>query len=116
MAFERLTSSIQDLNESIRGLSHSSAEYYKLNLYKKVIKAVIILVNYLLIGFLGLFVLIFLSIAVAISISDAMENPSFGFYIVAGFYLLLIILLLVFGRDYIKKKILIGSSRKLFNK
>lgn len=116
MAFERLTNSIHDLNESIRGLGHSTAEYYKLDLYKKVIKTVILLVNSLLIGFLGLFVLIFLSIAVAISISDALENPSIGFYIVAGFYLLLIILLLVFGRDYIKRKILIGSSRKLFNK
>ena len=116
MAFERLTNSIHDLNESIRGLKYSSAEYYKLDLYKKGIKAVIMLVNFLLIGFLGLFVLIFLSVAVAINISAAMEIPSFGFYIVAGFYLLLLLLLWFFGRDYIKKKILIGSSRKIFNK
>lgn len=115
MAFEKLTNSINDLREGIRALKHSSAEYYKLNLYKSLTKGIVSFITILLLGFLGFFVLIFLSIAVAISISEALDSPSAGYYIVAGFYLLLIILLLVVGKKYIEKTVLLKSSRKIFN-
>lgn len=115
MAFEKLTNSIQDLNESIKALGKSSAEYYKLDIYKKITKGIIGAINGVLLVCLGFFMLLFLSIAVAIHISTAMEIPSVGFYIVGGFYLLLIILLMVFGKDYIKKTVLVKSSRKFFN-
>ncbi|MFO7721523.1 MAG: phage holin family protein [Gillisia sp.] len=115
MAFEKLTNSIQDLNDNIRALAHSSGEYYKLDLYKKIIRGVIFLVNMMLIGFICLIVLLFLSIAVAITIGEAMGIPSAGYYIVGGFYLLSLIFIWVFGKDYIGKIILIKSSRTFFN-
>ena len=115
MAFEKLTNSIQDLNDNIRALGHSSTEYYKLDLYKKIIRGVIFLVNMMLIGFICLIVLLFLSIAVAITIGEALGTPSAGYYIVGGFYLLVLIFIWVFGKDYIRKIILIKSSRAFFN-
>ena len=115
MAFEKLTNSIQDLNDNIRALGTSSAEYYKLDLYKKIIQGVIFLVNMLLIGFICLIVVLFLSIAVAITIGTAMGIPSAGYYIVGGFYLLLLIFIWVFGKHSISKIILIKSSRTFFN-
>lgn len=114
MAFENLTNSIQELKDSIRAFAESNAEYYKLNLYKKAVKAVTSLVSAVLIGFLGIFFLLFLSISVAVHISAALDQPSAGFYIVTGFYLLLIIFMLVIGRKLIEKKFLIKSSRKIF--
>lgn len=115
MAFEKLTNSIDDLKENIQAFKQSSAEYYKLSLYKGIVKGSISLVNALLMGFFGLFALLFLSIAVAVYLSNVLESPSAGYFIVGGFYLLLLILILVFGRKFIKKTILVKSSRSFFN-
>ncbi len=114
MAFEKLTSSIQELKDSVRSFAESNVEYYKLSLYKKVIKTATSLVTAVLVGFFGIFFLLFLSIAVAVHISAVLEQPSVGFYIVTGFYLLIIIFILVIGRKLIEKKFLIKSSRKIF--
>ncbi|MBK5192104.1 MAG: phage holin family protein [Flavobacteriaceae bacterium] len=115
MAFEKLTNSINDLNENIRALSYSTSEYYKLNLYKKIIRGVIFLVNMMLIGFVCLIALLFLSIAIAISLGKALNDPSVGFYIVGAFYVLIFGFIWVFGKKYIRKVILIKSSRTFFN-
>ncbi len=115
MAFEKLTNSIEELKESINAFKNSSAEYYKLNLYQKVAKGVITLIQVLLIGFIGLFIILFLSIALAVYLSNLLGVPSAGYFIVGGFYLLLLILILVFGRKFIKKTILVKSSRSFFN-
>lgn len=115
MAFEKLTSSISDLKDNIEAFKNSSAEYYKLDLYKKIVKASTSIITIVLLSFLGLFLLLFLSIAVAVSISTALGVPSAGYFIVAGFYFILIILLATVGKKYITKTILIKSSRKFFN-
>ena len=115
MAFEKLNNSINDLKENIRALRQSTSEYYKLNLYKKIIKGVILLVNTLLIGFVCLFALLFLSIAIAISLGKALNDPSVGFYIVSAFYVLIFGFIWVFGKKYIQKIILVKSSKKFFN-
>lgn len=115
MAFEKLTNSIEELKDNIRAFKYSSIEYYKLDLYKKLVKGVISLINIILLGFLGLLALLFISIAVAISISNALDVPSAGYFIVGGFYILLLILILTVGRKYIKKKVLLKSSRSFFN-
>jgi hypothetical protein len=115
MAFEKLSNSINDLNENIRALSYSTSEYYKLNLYKKIIRGVIFLVNMMLIGFVCLIALLFLSIAIAISLGKAMNDPSVGFYIVGAFYVFIFGFIWVFGKKYIQKIILIKSSRTFFN-
>ncbi len=114
MAFEKLTNSIQELKDSVRSFAESNVEYYKLSLYKKVVKTATSLVTAVLIGFFVIFFLLFLSIAVAVHISAVLDQPSVGFYIVAGFYLLIIIFILVIGRKLIEKKFLIKSSRKIF--
>lgn len=115
MAFEKLTNSINDLNDNIRAYMHSSMEYYKLDLYKKIVKGAIALVTGLLIGFLSLIAFLFLSVAIAITISEALDSPSSGYYIVGGFYVLLIILILTVGKKFIRNTILIKSSRAFFN-
>ena len=115
MAFEKLTNSIHDLNVNLRDLAKSSADYYKLDLYKKIIKGVISLVNMMLLGFICLIALLFLSIALALGIGSALDNPSIGFYIVGAFYLVIFVLIWFFGKKPIEKIILIKSSRTFFN-
>ncbi|MGB8704278.1 MAG: phage holin family protein [Gillisia sp.] len=115
MAFEKLSNSIHELNENVKALAYSSAEYYKLDLYKKIVKGVIALVTILLIGFISLIAFLFLSIAIAMLISNALDQPSAGFFIVGGFYVLLLVLMLLFGKKYIQKIIILKSSRNFFN-
>lgn len=115
MAFEKLTNSINDLNDNVRDLAKSSTEYYKLDLYKKIIKGAISLVNMMLLGFICLIALLFISLAVALAISTALDQPSAGFYIVGAFYLLVFALIWFFGKKQIEKIILIKSSRTFFN-
>ena len=115
MAFEKLTDSIRDLKINIQALKYSSTEYYKLNLYKKIVKVTLGVITGVLVGFLGIVALLFLSVAVAIAISNALDSPRAGFFIVAGFYILLIILYFVIGKKYLEKTILTKSSKKVFN-
>jgi len=115
MAFEKLTNSINDLNDNIRDLAKSSAEYYKLDLYKKIIKGVISLVNMMLLGFICLIALLFISIALALLISRELGIPSAGFFIIGALYLLIFVLIWFFGKKHIEKIILIKSSRTFFN-
>ncbi len=115
MAFEKLTNSINDLNDNVRDLAKSSADYYKLDLYKKIIKGVISLVNMMLLGFICLIALFFISIAVALALSNVIGEPSSGFYIVGAFYLLIFAFIWFFGKKPIEKIILIKSSRTFFN-
>jgi cytochrome c biogenesis protein CcdA len=45
---------------------------------------------------LGLFALFFLNIFLAIIIGDALNNRAYGFMIITGFYLLLLLIALIF--------------------
>ncbi len=116
MAFERITDNIRWLNENVRSFAKSSAEYYKLELFNKTMKGATSLINGLVIGFFALFFVIFLSVAVAVLLSSLIGIPSIGFFIVAGFYLLLILIMKFWGASYIEKTMLVKTSRKVFNK
>ncbi|GHA38825.1 hypothetical protein GCM10007103_20260 [Salinimicrobium marinum] len=115
MAFERISANLERLNQNIKAFSKSSAEYYKLDLFEKVMKGATSLARILVIGFLALFFLLFLSLAASVWISDAIGNASSGFFIVAGFYLLLILFMKFFGSSMIEETMLIKVSRKFFN-
>jgi len=114
MAFEKQSYSIQELKEHIKAYKQSTTEYVKLSIYHKVVKGAISLISGLIVGFVGLIVLLFLSVAVAIAISNALDSPSAGFFIVAGFYILLIVLFFLFGKKMLQKSVLIQTSRKFF--
>lgn len=115
MAFERIISNLERIKRSIRSFGGISAEYYKLVLFDKGMKVGIGLINGLIIGVLLLFLLVFLSVAVSIWLSNLIGVPSSGFFIVAGFYLLLICCMLLFGMKMVERTVLVKVSRKVFN-
>ncbi len=114
MAFERQSYSIQELKEHIRAYKQSTSEYVKLSVYNKAVKGALSLVSAVIVGFIGIIVLLFLSVAIAIAISNALNSPSAGFFIVAGFYILLLVLFFLFGKKMLEKSIILKSSRKVF--
>lgn len=114
MAFEGITANLKELNENIKSFAKSSAEYYKLDLFNKTMKGATAAINGVAVAFFMVFALTFLSIAVAIVLGHWINSMSGGFFIVAGFYLLLGLFFVFFGSKMITSAMLPGISKKFF--
>ena len=110
MAFERLTGSLQTVIERIEDYGSSTAEYFKLRLFKSAMKFSTALVNMLVLGFISFLFLIFISIGGALYLSSLIGNTFSGFLIVGVLYLLILLLVLFFGKGFIEQKMLLKFS------
>ena len=114
MAFGRISNNLQQLRENVKAFAHSSAEYYKLDLFNKSMRGAIAAIKGVAIALFAFFFVLFLSIAIAVALSNWIDSPSSGFFIVAGIYLLLILFFVFFGSKLLMKAILPGASKKFF--
>ncbi len=110
MAFRAITDSINQTSDKLQEYLESTAEYYKLRLFKSVMQFSTSLVNMLVIGFVSFLFLIFISIGGALYLNTVIGNPFAGFLIVGGIYLLFLLLVLIFGKGFIEKKMLVKFS------
>ncbi|MAP55675.1 phage holin family protein [Altibacter sp.] len=115
MAFERLTNSLDRISDKFQEYGISTAEYYKLRLFKSSMKGAISLVNLLVFGSIFLFVLLFLSVGVAFLIGNSIGTVSVGFFIVGAFYGVILMLMYAFGRKTIERKMLYKFSVLLYD-
>ncbi len=115
MAFDRLTESLHTVSDKFQDYTTSTAEYYKLRLFKSSMKGAVSLVNLLVFGSFFLFVLLFLSIGVALWLGIIMESSFAGFLIVGGFYGLVTLFLVLFGKKMIERSLLIKFSKLLYD-
>ena len=106
----------QNLKEDAKDIINHSSDYletfYKLTLVratKKVSDVGSAVVNSILIFFISLCILLFASMAAAWWLGEALESPALGFLIVASFYLLLVLVLIL-----MRKKIVSPFIRNLF--
>ncbi|SDS37642.1 phage holin family protein [Gramella sp. MAR_2010_147] len=115
MAFEKLSNSVQDLNNNIQSYIQSNSEYYRLRAFRQGMKGATALVRFLVMGFLLSTAGIMLSFAIAIVISQAIGVPSSGYFIVGGFYMIVFVLIFIFGKEPIEKLVLRKFSKSVFN-
>ncbi len=115
MAFEKISNGIHDLNTNVQAFLHSNSEYYKLRAFKQGMRGATSLVRFLIMAFLLSVAGMMLSFALAIVISEAIGVPSSGYFIVGGFYMIILILILVFGKKPIEKLMLRKFSKAFFN-
>lgn len=87
--------------------------YYKLKALKSSSKNISRLVKGLLFGVFFIIMLLFLSISLAIYLGNSLNNIILGYLLVAGIYLIKIIIIFLF-RKSIDKKIL-EMTNKFFN-
>lgn len=116
MAFGRISNNFQELKENVKAFAQSSAEYYKLDLFNKSMHGAIAAIKGVAIALFMFFFILFLSVAIALALSNWIDSPSSGFFIVAGIYLLLILFFVFFGSKVLMKAILPGASKKFFQK
>jgi len=115
MSINNLTDHIDELSDNIQAYLNSTLEYYKLDAFKKATRGSSIIVRLLVIGSVFLLFLGFISVGFSILIGESIGHLSYGFFIIGGVYFLLFILLLIFGKNFFNKLILVKSSKIVFN-
>tara|TARA_R110002072_G_scaffold22615_1_gene79383 strand:+ start:215204 stop:215620 length:417 start_codon:yes stop_codon:yes gene_type:complete len=115
MAFKTLSENLEESGAKAQEYIKNTSEYYKLRTFKTVTKGAISLVNFLVLGIFLLLVLLFVSIGVALWLNNVLENSYAGYFIVAGFYIVIMLLLVIFGKKPIEKILLIKFSDMFFD-
>ena len=80
---------------NLTGYLDTRIDLVRLEIQQKVTTTLVGTIHGVTLAVLGIFFLIFLSVFVGLALNDAMDSHFWGFGIVAGFYLLLLILVLV---------------------
>ena len=105
-------SKLEAFVEHAKDYAELRLELVKLEASAKISNVVSSIASAVVIGLLGLFVLLFASLGVAWWIGQANDNPSMGFFIVAGFYVLLAVVVYLM-RNSIKLPIINGMLQTL---
>lgn len=111
----------QNIKEDAKDILNHTGDYletlYKLNVVRATKKASDIasgVVNSVLLFFFTLCILLFLSVAAAWWLGDVFNSPALGFLSVAGFYLILVIILLALRKNVITPFIKNSLIRKVY--
>ncbi len=115
MAFKALTDSLNRVSDRIEDYSLSMAEYYKLRLFKSAMKGAVSLVKLLVYGSLFLFVFLFLSLGAAFWLGTFFEHTYVGFLLIGAFYGIILLLMFIFGRKILERKMLYTFSGLLYD-
>lgn len=113
--FKNLTDSLNKVVDRFEDYGTSTAEYYKLRLFKSAMKGSISLVNLLVFGSLSLFVMLFLSVGAAFWLGTYFEHAYVGFFLIGAFYGILLIFMFIYGRKLIERSLLHSFSGLLYD-
>ena len=115
MSIFNISEHISKVSDDAKKYLNSSLEYYKLDSFKKMMDGAVSLVNLMVSGSIFLIFILFISVGVAIVIGESLGSLSYGYFIVAGIYLLLFILYKLFGKPLITEIALRKYSKVFFN-
>lgn len=93
--------SFDDLKAHLKEFISTKISYYKLSAFEAIATITPQIIVYSLLGILGLFFLIFLSISLAIVIGYALCNMFLGFLIITLIYLALAVIVFIFKKRMI---------------
>ena len=108
MSIFNISEHISKVSDDAKKYLNSSLEYYKLDSFKK-------MMDLMVSGSIFLIFILFISVGVAIVIGESLGSLSYGYFIVAGIYLLLFILYKLFGKPLITEIVLKKYSKVFFN-
>jgi len=108
---KKVNEHIEDLSDDSKAYLRSLIEYYKLDALKKSTKAIAALLRIAINGSLLLLLFMFLSIGLSFFIGELIDSIGYGFMIMGGFYLTLLIIFAI-----ISKPLSESLSLKFINK
>ena len=114
MSEKKISQHLENLSEDAKQYIKSEIAFYKLDIYKKFIKASSLLIRLLLIGALALLLFSFLAISIALLVGELMGSYYIGFFIISGVFLILFLLVYLFSKPTIERKT-ISFFNKILN-
>lgn len=101
----KLSDHFDNLSQDTSEVLKKSIAYYKLDLFKKVALSLVSGGQFILkVGILVL-VLFFVSLGFAFLIGNQLGSVSYGFFIMGGFYVFLLIIISLFGKKMLEKPV-----------
>lgn len=110
-----IKNNVDELNDHIHNYTKSTFEYYRMDFFKKSMKTTVSFSRVLLLGIIVVLFLFFLSFGLALLLGEILGNTSYGFFIMAGLFLVLLALVAVYGKKMIERKVLRSGSKIFFN-
>ena len=115
MALEELKENISGANTDIHAYLEHNKEYYKLLVFRTLMKIVTSLTKMLFTGAIVIFALFLIALTTAIGIGQAIGNMFYGFLIVTVFFVIIGIILYLL-RHKLDKPLLRKYSEHYFDK
>lgn len=101
----KLSDHFDNLSEDSKDVLKNSIEYYKLDLFKKFALSLVSGGQFILkIGILVL-ILFFISLGLAFLIGNKLGSVAYGFFVVGGAYIIILILISVLGKKLLEKPV-----------
>lgn len=104
---------IEKMFTDIKDYAETRFDIIVLNIQDKATGLISSIASAVILGTLGLIALMFISIGGAWYLGEYLQSPSIGFFSVAGFYLLLTLLLFVNREKWIKLPIINAILKKI---
>jgi hypothetical protein len=115
MAIEELKENISGANTDIHAYLEHNKEYYKLLVFKTLMRIITSLTKTLFTGAIVIFTLFLIALTAAIGIGQAIGNMYYGFLIVTAFFVVIGFILYIL-RHKLEKPILRKYSEYYFDK
>lgn len=108
--FENLNDNITRIGDKIVEYVEYRFEYYKLLTYKSLMKMTRSLFFVLLYGAIIFLIFFFVSLGLAYLIGNSLGNIAYGYFIMGGFYIIVLALVALFGKRIIERIVLLKTS------
>jgi hypothetical protein len=105
---------INEIIDDAKAYTAHQLELVKLEAAEKTARISSELLTYLILGVIGFILLLFASIACGFLIGNALNSVAYGFLTVAGFYMLILIILILGKNQLLKKQLMNFSIKKMF--
>lgn len=104
----------EHINEHGQEYLEKQLEYYKLSLFKKIMKGTSAMVNFLIVGAILFNTVIFISLAGAWQLAGWLDNIPLAFIIMGGIYIFFLLLFIFVIRKKVESRMLKESSKIFF--
>lgn len=111
MPFQHLKENAEDIQDNLKNVIDSNIAYYKLWLFKVLMKSTTLLLKVVLMALLFTLFLLFASVALALYLGELLQNNALGFLSVGGIYIVMLVFVYL-----LKDKIVEGSVLEKFSK
>lgn len=115
MPFQHLKENAEDIQDNLKNLIDSNVAYYKLWLFKVLMKSTTLLLKVVLMVVLFTLFLLFASVALALYLGELLHSNVLGFLSVGGIYIVLLLIVFFMKDEIVEGRVLEKFSKVFFN-